>query len=365
MIRDRACEQLYIALCLALGAGLACSTPSGADDNGGGQGVTGGSAGSGGADGSGGSLPSGMAGSNAGSELGGAAGFGGVAGGATGGAAGLAGGGAGGVLAGAGGGDAGGSGGEAGGGSAGGGAGGGGAGGGGAGGEASCPPATPLMGGMQYCSNSKGTASPGYGYERWAQGQGSGCMTVHGVDATYSASWTESSDFLSRAGLRFDSTKTHDQLGVISAEFAETFTEVPMAGKTSKIYLAVYGWTLEPLTEWYIIEDYNDFIPGPVATDGSPRTNHGTITVDGGTYDIWSLSVKGKPAITGDNKDFEQYFSVRKVRRKCGHISVSEHFKKWTSLSLPFGKLEEAMFLMEAQNNSGTVSVTTAKFTIE
>jgi hypothetical protein len=29
------------------------------------------------------------------------------------------------------------------------------------------------------------------------------------------------------------------------------------------------------------------------------------------------------------------------------------------------GKLEEAMFLMEAQNNSGTVSVTTAAISVE
>ncbi|HEX2860555.1 MAG TPA: glycoside hydrolase family 11 protein, partial [Lacunisphaera sp.] len=137
-----------------------------------------------------------------------------------------------------------------------------------------------MTGGTEYCSNSSGTASPGYNYERWAGGEGSGCMRVAGVDARYSASWTESNDFLARAGLKFDSTKTHDQIGTISAEFAETYTEVPMAGKTSKIYLAVYGWTLEPLTEYYVIEDYGDFVPGPASSDGSPRTNHGTITVD-------------------------------------------------------------------------------------
>ena len=68
--------------------------------------------------------------------------------------------------------------------------------------------------------------------------------------------------------------------------------------------------------------------------------------------------MKNKAAITGNNKDFTQIFSVRQVRRKCGHISVSEHFSKWASVSLPLGKLEEAMFLMEAQNNSGTIDVT-------
>jgi endo-1,4-beta-xylanase len=182
-------------------------------------------------------------------------------------------------------------------------------------------------------------------------------MTVLGVNANYSASWTESSDFLARAGLTFDQTKTAAQLGTISAEFAETYTELPVQGKTSKIYVAVYGWTIDPLSEYYIIEDHGDFVPGPVSSDGTPRTNMGSITVDDGTYDIWALPVKGKPAITGDNKDFTQIFSVRQVRRKCGQISVSAHFAKWASVGLPLGKLEETMFLMEAQNNSGTIDV--------
>lgn len=184
-----------------------------------------------------------------------------------------------------------------------------------------------------------------------------GCMTVPGVNANYSATWTEASDFLARAGLTFDQTKTPAQLGTISADFAHTFTERPVAGKTSKIYVAIYGWMIDPLSEYYIIEDYGDFIPGPVSSDGTPRMNLGTLTVDDGTYDIWALPVKGRPAITGDNKDFTQIFSVRQVRRKCGHISVSAHLAKFASVGLQLGKLEEAMFLMEAQNNSGTIDV--------
>jgi endo-1,4-beta-xylanase len=236
---------------------------------------------------------------------------------------------------------------------------------GGAGGaSSSCSKVPPGTGGTKYCSNTKGLSSSGYSYELWAAGQGSGCMTVYGVNANYSANWTEAGDFLARAGLTFDQTKTPAQIGTISAEFAETFTEQPVQGKTSKIYVALYGWTVDPLAEYYIIEDYGDFIPGPVNSDGSPRMNYGTLTVDDGTYDIWAMPVKNRPAITGDNKDFTQIFSVRQVRRKCGHISVSEHFAKWASLGLPQGKLEESMFLMEAQNNSGTIDVT-ATVTLE
>jgi endo-1,4-beta-xylanase len=182
-------------------------------------------------------------------------------------------------------------------------------------------------------------------------------MNVYGVNANYGATWTETGDFLARAGLTFDKTKTPTQIGTISAEFAEAFTVTPVAGKTSKIYVALYGWTVEPLAEYYVIDDYGDFVPGPVNSDGTPRMNYGTITVDDDTYDIWAMPVMDRPAITGPSEDFTQIFSVRRTRRKCGHISVSAHFSKWASLGLPVGKLEESMFLMEAQNNSGTIEV--------
>lgn len=229
---------------------------------------------------------------------------------------------------------------------------------GGAAGTAACVlQVRPATSGTRVCSNMRSKLSSGYSYELWQAGGGSGCMTVPGIDANYSASWTNSADFLSRAGLAFDSTKTPTQIGTIDADFAETFTEVPVQGATSKIYVALYGWTIDPLMEYYVIEDYGDFIPGPTSSDGSPRTNYGTLTVDDGIYDIWALPVKNRPAITGNNKDFTQIFNVRRVRRKCGHISLSAHFAKWNAVGLTLGKLEEAMFLMEAQNNSGTIDV--------
>jgi endo-1,4-beta-xylanase len=328
--------------------------PAGTGGSGGTPGSGGAGAGSGGAAGDG---SAGTGGISGGGGLGGTGGegAGGTTGGGTAGNGGTAGDGA------AGGGQAGG-GGTAGSGGV---AGGGGAGDGGTAGAAGtggmsteCMPVPAATGGMEYCTNGRGLLSSGYSYELWAAGQGTGCMRVPGVDANYSASWTSASDFLARAGLAFDSTKTHEQLGTITAQFAESFTEVPVQGATSKIYVALYGWTLDPLMEYYVIEDYGDFVPGPTASDGSPRTNYGTLTVDDGTYDIWALPVENRDAITGSNMDFTQIFNVRRVRRKCGHISLSEHLAKWDDVGLTLGKLEEAMFLMEAQNNSGTINVT-------
>jgi endo-1,4-beta-xylanase len=226
----------------------------------------------------------------------------------------------------------------------------------GAGGTAStCPPATPLSGGKQYCSNSKGDVSGGYAYELWSDGTGMGCMTVYGSDAKFSATWTNAGDFLARIGLGFDQSKTPTQIGTISCDFAETKT-----GDTGLVYVGIYGWTVSPLREYYILDDWGSTKPGDTASDGTPRTHVGTIMVDGDTYDVWKHTQTNKPAITGSNQTFDQYFSVRQNARQCGHISISEHFSGWTGLSLQLGKLEEAKLLVEAQNGTGTIDFTTA-----
>jgi hypothetical protein len=176
-----------------------------------------------------------------------------------------------------------------------------------------CPPAEPLMGGMEYCSNTRGNAGGGYGYELWAEGSGSGCMTVHGVEATFSASWMNVEDFLARVGLDFDETRTHQQIGAISAEFAESQT----GGEDGLTYVGLYGWTTNPLREFYILEDWGSVKPAGFSSDGTPRDEVGTLIADGETYDVWKKTRENKPAITGDSETFDQYFSIRRTARQC------------------------------------------------
>jgi endo-1,4-beta-xylanase len=209
--------------------------------------------------------------------------------------------------------------------------------------------------------NSKGSAGNGYGYEIWAEGTGSGCMVVHGQEATFSAEWTDREDFLARVGLDFNQTQTHTQIGNIKAEFAETKTEEG-GGLT---YIGIYGWTVSPLREFYILDDWGAEKPGGFSSDGTPRDEVGTLVADGETYDVWKKTRVDKPAITGPSETFDQYFSIRRTARQCGTISVSEHFTKWEGLGLSLGKMHEVKLLLEAQFNSGTASFTTAKVTAE
>jgi hypothetical protein len=223
-----------------------------------------------------------------------------------------------------------------------------------------CPVETPLTGGMEVCSNTRGNAGSGYGFELWAEGSGSGCMTVHGMDATFSASWNNVEDFLARIGLDFDQTRTHSQIGTITADFAETKTEEP-GGLT---YIGIYGWTTDPLREFYILDDWGETKPAGVASDGSPRDEVGTLEADGETYDVWKKTRENKPSIIGD-ATFDQYFSIRRTARQCGTISVSDHFNQWEELGLPLGNLYEVKWLLEAQFNSGSIAFTTANVRVE
>lgn len=224
-----------------------------------------------------------------------------------------------------------------------------------------CPVQPPQTGGRQVCSNQRGNAAGTYTYELWAEGGGMGCMNVYGVDATFRANWSDVEDFLARVGLDFDRTRTPAEIGNITAEFAHTKT----GSEEGLTYIGIYGWTVNPLREYYILDDWGAEKPAGVASDGTPRTSVGTLTADGETYDVWMKTRTNKPAITGDNMTFDQYFSIRRSARQCGTISVSEHFSKWVEMGLPLGDLVEVKLLLEAQFNSGTAEFTTARFSVD
>ncbi|HYQ04790.1 MAG TPA: glycoside hydrolase family 11 protein [Polyangiaceae bacterium] len=218
-----------------------------------------------------------------------------------------------------------------------------------------CPTPTPRTGGKQYCSPpSNGNAGGNYSYDLWSDGKGSGCMTVYGADAAFKANWMNVGDWIARVGLSFDKTKTYDQLGTFSADFAYTMTGITSGGFGN---VGVYGWSVNPLHEFYIEENWLGKAPN--------FTKVGTFTIDGeGTYDVMTNTQTNQPNITGTNQTFVQFWSVRKTKRQCGHISISKHFEQWKSMGLELGKMEEARFSVEGQNNSGTIDFTTASLVV-
>ena len=214
---------------------------------------------------------------------------------------------------------------------------------------------TSLSGGTQYCSNTQGSAGNGYTFQDWSNGVGTGCMTVFGVNAAFKANWSNVGDYLARVGLGWNSTQTYTQLGTISAYFA--YTKTGTGGGFS--YIGIYGWSENPLHEYYIVEDWFGSAP---PTGGG--TKMGSFTVDGATYNVYTHTQTNQPAITGGNATFVQFFSVRQTARQCGHISISQHFAEWASLGMTLGDMEEARILVEVGGGVGTINFTTATVTV-
>ena len=73
-------------------------------------------------------------------------------------------------------------------------------------------------------------------------------------------------------------------------------------------YLAVYGWTTNPLIEYYIMDSHGDLAPN------EPWTAKGNFTIEGeGTYQVYTSTRVNKPSIVG-TATFQQYW----VREACG-----------------------------------------------
>jgi len=211
---------------------------------------------------------------------------------------------------------------------------------------------SPLTGGTQHCSSNSTGNVGSLSYSIWSSG-GGGCITTYGAGAAYKATWNNSGDFLAGCGFQWNETQTYDQYGTVSADYA--YTKSGSGGGWS--YIGIYGWSNNPLIEFYIVDDW--FGSGPPTGGGTMK---GSFTVDGATYKVYQHQQNNQPSIHGTTT-FQQYFSVRQTARQCGHISLTEHFKEWASLGMPLGKMASARLLTEAGGGSGSIDYSSANMT--
>jgi len=196
-------------------------------------------------------------------------------------------------------------------------------------------------------SNKVGSIS-GVGYELWAD-SGSNSATFYS-DGSFSCSFRSAKDYLCRAGLSFDSTKTHSQLGHMYADFKLVKQGI---SNVDYSYVGIYGWTRNPLVEFYVVDNWlSQYRPG----DWVGNKKHGDFTIDGAKYTVYENTRYG-PSIDG-NTSFKQYFSIRQQARDCGTIDITAHFQQWEKLGMTMGKMHEAKVLGEAGSNGGGTSGT-------
>ncbi|MDR1687552.1 MAG: glycoside hydrolase family 11 protein [Clostridiales bacterium] len=188
----------------------------------------------------------------------------------------------------------------------------------------------------------------GFNYELWKDG-GDGNMTLTG-GGKYECEWNDSGNVLFRTGKKFDQTKTHDELGGISVDYNADYRP------NGNSYLCIYGWSVDPLVEFYVVESWGSWRP-PGAT------SKGTIEVDGGTYDVYETTRRNQPSIQG-TKTFQQYWSVRTDKKTGGTVSVSEHIEAWEEMGMELGKMYEVALCVEGYQSSGRANITKHVMTI-
>ncbi|KAI1342234.1 endo-beta-1,4-xylanase [Xylariaceae sp. FL0016] len=109
--------------------------------------------------------------------------------------------------------------------------------------------------------------------------------------------------------------------------------------------LSVYGWTTDPLVEYYIQDCVVDL--------DQSGTQLGTVESDGATYTIWENQRVNEPSIEGTST-FNQYISIRDSCTASGTITVENHFQAWADHGLTLGTMNFQVIAVESWNGAGT-----------
>lgn len=181
----------------------------------------------------------------------------------------------------------------------------------------------------------------GYGYELWKDNGTTSMTLLEG--GNFACEWSDINNALFRRGMKFDCTKTWQEIGNISLEYDVDYNP------DGNSYLALYGWTRQPLVEYYIVESWGNWRP----PGGAPTA---TVKIDGDDYDIYETTRYNQPSIDG-NTTFQQYWCVRREQRSKGSLNVGTVFATWEALGMEMGKLYEASLTVEGYQSRGSATV--------
>lgn len=172
-------------------------------------------------------------------------------------------------------------------------------------------------------------------YSCQSSGAGSAVFTPDGGNG-YGVSWSNIGYLFCGKGWNPGSTRTVTWSGSYTNSGGGAF--------------GLYGWTTQPLVEYYIVEK--------AGAAGSPAagTLMGSYVTDGSTYLVYRHQQVNQPSVIGV-ATFYRYIAVRQTPRTSGVITVRNHFEAWARLGMRLGTLGYQLVLTEAWNGTGSARV--------